>query len=85
MKNPNTKYERLYREIDTEEFRAQIHAIVDNGYYVDRPTDYQLMIGLVNYYPGKGTITTGSVCHPKKGLEALFELLEIHRAMNITL
>jgi hypothetical protein len=29
MKNLDWRYERLYHEIDTEEFRTHIHAIVD--------------------------------------------------------
>ncbi|MBN9599560.1 MAG: hypothetical protein J0G28_07780 [Afipia sp.] len=86
MTNQNRKYERLYLSIDTDDVRDQIRAIVDQGYYVERPSDYQLKIGMVNYYPHKGTITVDpSRRHPHKGLDALLELLEMHRAMIVTL
>jgi DNA-binding response OmpR family regulator len=77
MNNPS-RYERLFRPTDTDDLRAQIRAIVDRSPNVDRLTDHQLKIGNVNYYPGKGTITIDPHHrHPKKGLDALFEVLEL--------
>lgn len=85
MNNPS-RYERLFRPTDTEDLRAQIRAIVDRSPHVDRLTDFQLKIGNVNYYPGKGTITIDPHHrHPKKGLGALFEVLELQKAITKTL
>lgn len=86
MTNPNRKYERLYLSIDTDDVRDQIRAIIDQGYYVERPSEYQLKIGAVNYYPHTGTITIDrSRRYPLKGLDALLELLEKQRATIVTL
>ena len=86
MTNPDRKYERLYLSTDTEDVRVQIHAIVDKGHYVERPSEYQLKIGAVNYYPHTGTITIDrSRRYPLKGFDALLELLEKQRARFVTL
>jgi hypothetical protein len=84
--NKPSRYERLFRPTDTEDVRTQIRQIVDRGCDPDRLTDHQLKIGNVNYYPGKGTITIDPHHrHPKKGLDALFEVLELQEAITKTL
>lgn len=80
-------YEALYSSTDSDNFRAAIHAIVDQFYDVTRPTEHQLKIGAVNFYPNRGTIMIDGHLkkHPKKGLDALFAVLKEHCAMTITL
>jgi hypothetical protein len=72
-----TPAESLTRPCDSDETRKQIAELLARGFRVSRLTDYQLKIGDFNYYPTKGTITIDpSRRHPKKGFNALIELLD---------
>jgi hypothetical protein len=72
-----TPAESLTRPGDTDETRRQIAELLARGFPVRRLTEYQLKIGDINYYPTKGTITIDpSQRHPKKGFNALIELLQ---------
>ena len=72
-----TAAELLARPGDSDEIRKEIAELLARGFRISRPNYFQLKIADFNYYPTKGTITIDpSQRHPKKGFDALIELLD---------
>lgn len=62
---------------DSDKMRQAIDWLETQGYSFSRPTEWQLKIGEINFYPDKGTIIRdrGRLPHPDRGLAALQKLL----------
>jgi hypothetical protein len=61
------------RPNDPQPMKDAIDTLNELGVTFNRPTQYQLKIGDLSYYPGRGTIFRdgGPKAMPEKGLEAL--------------
>jgi hypothetical protein len=71
----------LRRPSDSSKMQQAIEWLENQGYSFSRPTEWQLKIGLFNFYPDRGTILRDGDrhSHPRRGLSALQELLERSR------
>lgn len=55
MKRPST-FNPKAGPNDTDEMRQAIEALSDEGVLFTRPTDYQLKVSDISFYPGTGSI-----------------------------
>ncbi len=69
---------------DPQPMIAAIHTLNEMGVTFKRPTLYQLKIGDLSYYPGRGTIfRDGSpAAMPEKGLDALVVIISMKQALH---
>lgn len=73
----------LRRPGDSLEMSAAITYLKDKGVRFIRPTDFQLKIGHVNFYPNTGTIQLdGCKAAEERGLTALQKILDHMREKN---
>lgn len=70
-----------FRSTDSAAMREAIDWLNNEGIPFIRPTNWQLKIGPINFYPDKGTIHCDDERrHPEWGLAALQELLRQRNA-----
>lgn len=66
----------LLTEADTPEMHKAVEALKDHGALIARPSEYQLKIGPLNYWPGTGKITMDSGSKiTARGLDSLLDML----------
>jgi hypothetical protein len=67
----------LIRSGDSPRTLWAIKRLRQEGYFVSRPTDYQIKVGDLNFWPDKGTITRDGQRGrlSEQGLDALIALL----------
>jgi len=67
----------IRRPMDSGEMRAAITWLEKQGLLVRRPTEWQLKVGPINFYPDRGTIICDGEVEPlqSRGLGALRDFL----------
>jgi hypothetical protein len=76
MKTP-TKSNPIAKPNDTDEMREAIELLTSEGVHFSRPTQYQLKIGDLNFYPDTGRIFRDGECEAweQRGLDAIVSSL----------
>jgi hypothetical protein len=73
----------LFLDGDDVRTRKQIELLLERKYDVRRPTQFQIKVGPVNFFPTTGKVTTDPhLKHPQKGFDYFLEVLESLTSMR---